>query len=167
MNNPKTAFGITSKCHDGSHIYMGDIDTDISLNKVKSICMKFQLEYNLSTIYIIGTNHGYNLYSLDKIPLKLIFIINNSDNNLDKVYNKLQFLNRGSYTLRTLPAGDKFVIARVQSANRVFVRSNAHRIYFNNFFALDVPKDFMFDESEKIELCRFHNTKYGWKFNDE
>ena len=167
MSEPLTAFGITSKCEDNNHIYMGDIDnTDISLNKVKGICMELQKEFNLSTIYIVSSKNGFNLFSLDKIPLKMVFLVNNSNGFIDKTYNKLQFLNRGSYTLRTLPAYDKFIAGIVQSGNRVFPRSDAHRCFFNNLFGNNIEKDFMFDDLEKIELCKFHNSKYGWVLNE-
>ncbi len=159
-----TAFGITSQCSDGNHIYIGDIDKkDISIHKVKSICYDLIKQFNLSTIYIIGSKNGFNLVCLDKMPLKQVYLINNSNGFMDKQYNKLQFMNRGSYTLRTFPAYDKFFAGFVQSGNHVYVKSDAHRCFLNNLLGAYIDKDMHFDDSERIELCKFHNNKYGWK----
>ena len=128
--------------------------------------MAIQKEYHLSTIFIVSSSHGYNLYSLDKLPLKLIFLINNSHSDIDPVFNRLAFKNRGCYVLRTLPASDKMVCDFAHKDNRLFIQSNAHRIYFNNVFGLNVQHNPCFDNNEIVKICRFKNKKYGWVCNE-
>jgi len=112
-NEYKIAYGITSQAADDSHIFISDIDKDIPLDQVKAYCKVIQKHFDLSDIYIMKSNHGYNLVSLDKLPLKLVYQINHTIPYVDKVFNRLAFLNRGLYVLRTLPRADKFYLCTV------------------------------------------------------
>jgi hypothetical protein len=162
MNGYKIAFGITSQCQDNSHIFISDIDEEISIQAIKRISLRLQHDYKLSTIYIIGSKHGYNLISLDKLPCKMVYMINHSIDEVDPVFNRLAFKERGFYVIRTQPNYDKMVIDLAYSKNNIFVRSNAHRIFFNSLFDLNIEKTDIFDESERVTMCRFKNKKYGW-----
>jgi len=161
--NYKIAYGITSRTEDNAHVFFSDIDKDLDIDVVKAYCRLLQKHFGLSDIHIIKSNNGYNLASFDKLPIKLVYQINHSIPYVDKAYNYLQFMNRGSYTLRTLPSSDKKYVCTVHAKDGLFVRSNSHRVYFSNLFKIDIFKDASFDDSEYIELCRFKNTKYGWR----
>ena len=156
----KVAFGITSVCENGSHIFMSDIDSDVSIKEARIVYSKIIEEYGLSRIYLLKSSCGYNAFSLDKLPLKLVHEINSSNSLIDAVYNDLQFTRRGFYTLRI--GMDKKVIDFVNSKNCIFVRSNAHRIFFNNIFSLDIRHlPFIYDDCERFRVIRFLNGKHG------
>ena len=146
-----------SRTYDNAHIYMGDIDKDISLKEMESIARKIQKQYLLSDIYIIKSSHGYNFYSLDKLALDVIKDINSSILVIDSTYNYLQYYKRGFYTLRTMPKHDKKFVKTIKSIYPSIyknTKSNAHRIYFNNVWNLDinnhVSKNDTFDNLEQI-----------------
>jgi len=167
MKQYKTAYGITSKCKDGNHIYMGDIDNDIPIDQVKRICKGIQKSFYLSDIHIIKSSHGWNLLCFDKLPLKLIWKINYQVPEIDKVFNRLAFINRGLYVIRTIPSDDKTYRCTIYGNQHVFPMSNAHRIYCNNWLdGFNVDKSYYYDDEEILNICKFKNLKYGW-FDDE
>ena len=167
----KYAYGITSKTKDDNHIYMGDIDQKISEYELTNLVQEIQAIYNLSDIYIIRSNHGFNLVSLDRLPLKLIYLINKETKFIDPLYTYMQTFRRGFYTLRTLPRDDKQFFGLIRHTG-IFNRSNAHRMFFNNFFGFtEKDKFFMrhdptFDESDNVMIIKFMNSKYGWDINE-
>jgi len=160
-NPSKIAFGITSKCEDNSHIFMTDIDKDnINIDIISRVLDKIIDEYKLSNIYIVESSNGYNAFSLDKLPLKLIYSINHCfPNIIDQQYNELQFNKRGFYTLRI--GLDKHVVDIRPSPHAIFCRSNAHRIFFNSVFELHIDKYHIFDDYEIVKIIRFLNSKHG------
>lgn len=163
----KYAYGITSKTEDGNNIYMGDIDQKISETELINLCEEIQVVYNLSDMYMIKSNNGFNIVTLDKLPLKLIYLINKEYELIDPIYTYMQTFRRGFYTLRTLPNSDKQFFGLLRHKG-CFNKSNAHRIFFNNFFGFSkldkhfIDYDNSFDDSEQVMVIRFMNTKYGW-----
>lgn len=158
----KVAFGITSLCEDGSHIFMTDIDNDsLSYDTIKDVLSTIINEYMLSNIYVIKSSHGYNAYSLDKLPIHVVYDINKSfPTVLDQQYNELQFSKRDFYTLRI--GADKEVFDILPSKYNIYMRSNAHRIFFNNVFSLHVGYEVsFFDDFEGFRIIRFLNGKHG------
>jgi len=168
----KYAYGVMSRTYDNAHIYMGDIDKDISLNEMESICRKIQKQYLLSDIFIIKSSHGFNFYSLDKLALDVVKDINSSIKDIDSTFNYLAFYKRGFYVLRTMPKHDKKFIKTVKSIYpSIYVKSNAHRIYFNNVWDLDINnyvnyENNDFDMLERIWLIQFKNNKHGWEIDE-
>jgi len=161
-----------SRTYDNAHIYMGDIDKDISLKEMETIARKIQKQYLLSDIYIIKSSHGFNFYSLDKLALDVVKDINSSIKDIDSTYNYLQYYKRGFYTLRTMPKHDKKFIKTIKSIYPpIYAKSNAHRIYFNNVWDLDINNHVSndktgFDNLERIWLIQFRNNKHGWEIDD-
>ncbi len=168
----KYAYGVMSRTYDNAHIYMGDIDKDISLKEMESICRKIQKQYLLSDIYIIKSSHGFNFYSLDKLALDVVKDINSSIKDIDSTFNYLAFYKRGFYVLRTMPKHDKKFVKTVKSIYpSIYVKSNAHRIYFNNVWDLDINnyvnyENNDFDRLERIWLIQFKTNKHGWEIDE-
>ena len=168
----KYAYGVMSRTYDNAHIYMGDIDKDISLKEMTDICKKIQKQYLLSDIFIIKSSHGFNFYSLDKLALDVVKDINSSIKDIDSTFNYLAFYKRGFYVLRTMPKHDKKFIKTVKSIYpSIYVKSNAHRIYFNNVWDLDINnyvnyENNDFDMLERIWLIQFKNNKHRWEIDD-
>ena len=157
----KYAFGITSQCHDGSHIYMADIDENITIDNVITIVSDILKKYYLYTIHIVKSTNGYNLFSLDKLPLKEIHEINRQYPSIDQKYNKLQYERRGFYTLRI--SNDKHYTLPITQDNKtpLFVQSNAHRIFFNSIYNLSLLQTNYYDNSDYFKIIRFINEKHG------
>ena len=156
----KYAYGIQSNCKDGNHIYMGDIDESISPKNLTILCGNLVKGYFLSDIYIVSSTCGYNIYSLDKLPLKMVYKINKETKEIDKQFAELQYKERGFYVLRI--GGDKNLVSIYSSDNTVWNRSNAHRIFFNSFYDIDIQKDYTFDDQDHIKIIKFKNIKHGW-----
>ena len=169
MNNTsvkytKVAFGIISTCEDNSHIFMCDTDhkdnPHITLELFTNIINNIIDEYNLSNVFIVESTNGYNAYSLDKIPLRLLYEINKSyPNVLDQTYNELMYTRRGFYVLRI--GHDKKIVDILSSPHDIYKRSNAHRIFFNSVFGLHVDRYHSFDDFERFRIIRFLNNKHG------
>jgi hypothetical protein len=144
---------------------MADIDEDISIDNLVDIIMDILKKYYLSKIHIIKSTNGYNIFSLDKLPLKEIYNINKQYPSIDQKYNELQYNNRRFYTLRI--AGDKhyFMPLSLERETPLFVQSNGHRMFFNSVFALGIPQTKYYDNSDYFRIIRFLNDKHGVEMN--
>jgi len=160
----KFSFGVTSQCDDGNHVYMADIDENISHENVLDIVCSIIENYHLYMIHIIKSTHGYNLMSFDKLPLKLIYEINRRYPSIDQTYNELQYYKRGFYTLRI--ADDKTYVNHLGCSTPLYMQSNAHRIFMNSIFNHNFSKNPYFDDFETFRIIRFYNQKHGVNFND-
>lgn len=162
----KYSFGITSQCHDGNHIYMADIDEDITIENLMTIITDIMKKYYLYEIHIIKSTTGYNIFSLDKLPLKEIYNINKQYPSIDQKYNNLQYNHRRFYTLRI--AGDKHYIMNLglKRDSPIFVQSNGHRMFFNSMFNLSLPQTKYYDNSDYFKIIRFINDKHGVEIDE-
>ena len=86
---------------------------------------------------------------------------------IDPIFNYLAFYKRQFYVLRTLPNNDKEFAEIIESDNTIYPKSNAHRLFFNNVWNINILKDKWFDDSEQITFIRFKTKKYGWEINDK
>lgn len=146
---------------------MCDIDDGLPIEHIVNICEAIQKDFLLSDIYILRTANGWNLFSLDKLSLKLVWIINNCFEESCKDYNRISFYIRKFYVLRM--GADKTLEHVAKSDNHVFVKSNAHRIFFENIINgfHDYDQDLRdFDEYEKFVITKFKSSKHGWRLID-
>lgn len=150
-------FGIQSNCTDGSHIFMGDIDKDISLSKVISTCKTIQQEYLLSTIYILKSTNGFNIFSLDKMELEAISNILSEYEIFDTRFN-LMGLEHKHYCLRM--GDDKKHVHTALNYVNGFEQSKPHYHFFKYVMHFDILPD-KFDNLERITLKTYKSRKYG------
>lgn len=154
----KTCLAISSLCNDNQHILMLDIDENISLEEVLMYCTPIINKYNLSDIYVINSTKGYNLFSLDKLPFNFIKMIGQEFPIFDKQFLVFGY-RRGYYDLRL--GVDKKYITKVDG-NKYVNKSNAHRLFFNWFFDLNIENDAFFDHETKIGIVEYESEKYGY-----
>lgn len=155
-----------SRTFDDGHIYMGDIDEKIPLKKVESLCRRLQDNFLLHHIYIVRSSSGWNIFSLDKLALKMVFLINSVTDEICKKFNNIAFRTRCFYVLRV--GSDKELVKRVPSprSSPVFVQSNGHRIFYNNMLGISREWDMFFDEFERFWIIRFKSSKHGWSLEE-
>ena len=89
MKNNLYAYGVMSRTYDDSHIYMGDIDGKVTLKSVNELCTKIIKHFLLSDIYIIQSSNGFNFYSLDKLPLKMVCLLYTSPSPRDRQRSRM------------------------------------------------------------------------------
>ena len=167
MNNMiKYAFGIRSTCEDNNHIFMSDIDENIKLSNIIDIVNEIQNKYFLHEIYIMRSTKGYNLFSLDKLPLKMIYKINKDYPSIDQQFNEIAYNTRQFYVLRI--GADKEIITTLKgSTPPIYTQSNAHRVFFNGVFDLHIEYEPMYyDEYEKFWIIRFRSLNHGVEMDD-
>lgn len=158
MTTEKYAYGITSKCNDGNHVFMSDIDENIPLENIINILQDMSRCYLLNKLFVLKSTNGYNIIGLDKISLKLIYLINKRYPSIDQQYNELQYNNRGFYTIRM--DNDKKLIYE-HSGKPIYVCSNAHRRFLNDHFNINIPNGKNYDDSMVLTIIRFKNKKHG------
>lgn len=158
----KFAFGITSSCIDGNHIYMGDVDHNIQFKDIYEYANDIMKDNLMSNMIVLKTANGYNLMSLDKIPLKMVHRINEKYKLIDKEFNDIAYFTRRFYVLRMgIDKSVSFMLYNYD--NPVHIQSNAHRIFVNSVFGKNINKTKFFDDYDVFQIIKFKNTKYGWE----
>lgn len=166
IKKSRYAFGIASRTFDDNHIFMSDIDENLPLSEVVEVAQEIQREFLLFQIHIIKSSKGWNLVSLDKLPLKLVYMINNEIPKACRKYNRMSFYNRRFYVLRM--GSDKVVEAdvRVEGGNPLFVQSFAHRVFFRKYLKSfdDVCPPCFYDNQNRFVITKFESDKHGVEF---
>jgi hypothetical protein len=160
----KCCYGISSDAggHMG-HVFMMDFDgkCDISagLNDTLVWLKKVQDEWNLSNIYVIRTKHGFNAMSCDIMPMKHICSIGNRvDSPCDREFIKFN-KKRGYFTLRF--GNDKDLVTILPNKSNKYVKSNAHRLFLEWYFNIDINISDMFNSTEKLKIIQYTSDKNG------
>lgn len=154
----KRCFAVSGLCYDDSHIFMLDIDKTVTLSDVKELCTKILNNCVMSDIYIIKSTTGYNLFSLDKLFFNDIKQIGRRYEIVDKQFLDFGY-RRGYYDLRI--GRDKDYISLVSGVN-YSPKSNAHRIFFNWIFHLNINKDKYFDNETAVGIVEYESDKHGY-----
>jgi hypothetical protein len=169
----KCCYGISSDAGlDGrfGHTFMMDFDTfmmdfdgkcDMSegLNDILAWLKKMQDEWGLSNIYVIRTKHGFNAMSCDIMPLKYICQIGNRvDSPCDMEFIKFN-KERGYFTLRF--GKDKDLVTILPSGSQKYVKSNAHRLFLEWYFNIEIEPSGRFNTTKKIKIIQYTSDKNG------
>jgi hypothetical protein len=156
-------FGIASKCEDGKDILMLDFDIkDYDFEKMINDLQLMQSSYSLSNMYIIESNNGYNIFSLDKISMEIYRKIDRFTRLVDSDFMKYG-LKRGYFVLRMDKDKQFFDVLEHEGRYR---KSNAHRLFFNFALNMEIKKDLLFDRSTRFDLIQYDSDKDGY-FNDK
>lgn len=150
--------GVVSETKDGNHILMLDIDNEIDLDKLNIFLLNIMEKCNLTFLYVIKSNHGFNIASLDKFNIKLydkISIL--CGDYVDKDYLRLG-RQRGYYALR-IGIDKEFIKFIINDNNNLYCYSNAHRIFFNAMFGLNIRYSSLFDNYDNIQLVKYNSDK--------
>jgi hypothetical protein len=158
----KYCFGISSRCFDGKHILLGDIDSkDISLTDMKMSLKAIQERFNLPDIHIVSSTHGYNFFCLARLHLNLVKDILLEVTDIDKTYTDLGY-KRGYYVLRMDFDKDYVTTVRDTKGSRR-KQSFAHKIFFENMLeiTLDMPH-WLHDNSLHFRIVEYQSEKNGY-----
>lgn len=159
----KTNFGITSKTQDNQHIYMGDIDDNLTFDEIMKVISELH-KRGLYEVILVESTNGFNLFSLDKMSLKMVHKLNGEIPFIDSEFNDLAYRLRGFYVLRI--GNDKKIIGCYQNpcfTKPLFVKSNAHRKFFNVVYGLGLQHDKYYDDLAHYQLIAFNSKKHGHK----
>jgi len=118
---------------------MCDIDYNLNLTDVILLAKDMQTNYYLSTIYIIKSNNGYNLFSLDKLELEEISNIMSYYDEIDQQHNAIGLIDYKHYCLRM--DRDKKHIYTVMHFNNMYELSNAHYWFFSQVMLFNLIPD--------------------------
>ena len=160
MKVVKCSYGVSSQCdHRAEHIFMIDYD-GVSLENVREHLKYIQKELGLSTIFIIKSKHGYNALSLDKLPISLIYSYGtNILSPADRDFFKYGY-GRNYYVLRF--DQDKEIVEILPSDSKKYKKSEAHRIFMEFFFGLNIDYDNSFDDNQNIIFVQYPSNKNGY-----
>lgn len=162
MGKLKTCFGISSECKDGKHILFFDYDKK-DLSDIKKEIKILQSFFSLSNVYILTTENGYNAFCLDKFSFRDLLAIYDSSDLICKDFIKY-CIKRGHFTLRM--AYCKHLIFIVSSGNNIHIKSNGHKIFFNEIMDYCIYDNDNFDNSISIIIESFNSIKHGVYLNE-
>jgi hypothetical protein len=160
-SNLKTCFGINSSCDDGKHVLFFDYDIK-NLNVVCSELEYIQKLFNLSEIYIIFTDNGFNAFCFDKFLFKDVLVIYSKCEIICEDFVKY-CTKRGYFTLRM--SKDKELVWIIKSNSCIHKKSNAHRIFFRDVMKYHFNDSDNFDNSKNIILESYSSNKHGYDLN--
>lgn len=156
----KVCFGISSRCFDGKHILLGDIDKlSCPLDLLKSRLREIQECYNLPNIYMLSSTSGFNFFSLCKLHITLVKDILLEVPNIDKEFVNIGF-KRGYYVLR-MDKDKQFMFTLNNKSERKL--SFAHKIFFQNMLdmTIDIPY-WQHDNSLNFKIVEYVSSKNGY-----
>jgi hypothetical protein len=154
----KVCYGISSYCPDRTHIFMLDFDMK-PLSTVVKACQTIQDLYNLSDMYIIRSENGYNVLTFDKTTLGLIYSIGLATVNADHDFFRFGF-KRGYYVLRF--GSDKEIVSILRNNSKKYEKSTAHAIFVSEFFNQPIDYDGTFDKNTTLTIVQYPSDKNGY-----
>lgn len=117
-----------------------------------------QLIYDLSDIYVLKTENGYNAFCLDKLDFKELLDIYANSNRICKDFIKY-CTKRKHFTLRM--SNDKRILFTLNSSCCIHERSTAHRLFFNMIMGYNISDSYKFDGETVISIDKFLSDKHG------
>lgn len=120
--------------------------------------MNLQFTYKLSTFYILKTTNGYNAFCLDKLTINELLVIYSHAKYVDNDFIKF-CAERDFFTLRM--NGNKELILTIESKHNDNIKSNAHKIFFNDIMKYNIKDNTSFDNETLLDIACFHSSKHG------
>jgi len=142
---------VSSLCEDGKHIIIWDFDGEIKnesyLYKIENSLKSIANVFDLTDIYIFSSRNGFNAVCLNKLDFNLIYSIKDATAFDDRKHLEHGLIS-SAWKLRI--GEDKKYISFINNPNKVHISSNAHRIFFNKLFKMNIKKDKSFDNSKNF-----------------
>jgi len=158
LRKAKACFGICSNTKDNKHILFIDFDK-IKYGSVISTLKSIQINYNISTFYVLKTTNGYNAFSLSKRSISEIEEIYNHYDNIDKLYIKLSIKKRGFFVLRM--DNNKKIVGMVENHNDDIL-SFAHYRFFTDVMSYHLFDFDSFDNFLWFKIISYKSVKSGF-----
>jgi len=156
----KTNFGIQSNTEDNKHIFMLDFDNKderILINLLKHI----QREFYISDLYIIKTENGFNVFSLDKLEMEYLVNILANYSAIDELFIALA-IKRGFFVLR-MSGTDRQFYGIIPSLHNVYEKSLAHFRFFADVKQYPINYYPNFDNNNEFKIIAFRSVKHGYE----
>lgn len=158
----KCCYGISSSAGLDEHVFVTDIDGYSKESVIGYLLYLQHGDLDLSDIYVIKTEHGYNAISCDIMPLKRIYEIGNEVLSIaDREFFKYGY-KRGYYTIRF--GADKELTMILPNKSNRYVKSNAHANFLEWFFHIKIPRDERFNCMKTIKVIQYTSEKNGHHF---
>lgn len=149
--------GFNSICADGKHILLWDFDLQFKdFDLVYHELLDIQRQFNLSTIYILKSRHGFNAICLDKFDLVDAYVIKRFTQYSDINHNTIGF-KRGGWVLRF--GNDKSLLMVLGGNGNKYNKSYAHKKLLNYGYSIVVNDNKNFDNLKKIKLECYKRKK--------
>ena len=156
--------GLCSLTEDEKHILMFDIDIkDIMYRyKVSDEVRRIQDKFILSSFYLFKTTNGYHAYCLDKFSLEEAWKIYNDCKFKDDSHTYIGYAFRKHWVLRIGKNIEHIETIHPSPFKRsTNERSNAHRMFLNMQYGLDIHNDLSFDCYTKCLIIRYPQRSKG------
>ena len=138
--------GFNSMTKDNKHIILWDFDNE-PLKDIIECLIEIQKYLALSDIFIITSRNGYNAVCLDKYSRRHAFFIKSLTILSDKNHDVIGF-KRNGWVLRI--GDDKKIETVLLSNQRMYPKSNAHRILIERLFDIKLTKTSAFDNYNNV-----------------
>jgi len=134
---------------------------------LERILKLIQRKYKLSDFYVLKTKNGFNSFTLDKVHLETISLIGNVYDLIDKQFLEFGF-KRNYYDLR-IDGNTKglYTIVKSNGIDMHFLKSDAHRRFFETVLNIEIPKDDSFDNFTEIDIIAYDSNKDGYYEKDK
>jgi hypothetical protein len=154
----KICFAMTNQAIDGYFIPFFDFD-NVEYEYVITDLLHIQNKYELSDIYLIKSNNGFNALSLDKICFNVLKSIFKSMQTIDKKFVEMT-LTRSYSGLRI--GNDKKLI-QILKNNSTFQKSLSHAMALIKFYNIDLKTNNVeFDNNMTLKIKLYRSEKDGF-----
>lgn len=140
----KEVIGYSSRCQEGSHIIIGDLDKPFKLEWLEAEIRNIQEEFELGNFYLFDSGGGWHFVCLDKVTYSgLIEILRHT--SVDPYH--ILVPTKWGEKLLTLRVSEKngkkptFVKTLSSKWNEENEKSRMHTILLNNLFDLNISMD--------------------------
>lgn len=158
LKKARCCFGICSNTGDNKHIIFLDFDNK-KYPEVYSCCHSMQILYDLSTFYILETEHGYNAFCLSKKTLDELKDMYQHFNAIDKLFIELSIKKRGFFVLRMTK--DKRLISHIENHTDECL-SLAHFMFFKDIMDYPLFTFDKFDDLLRLKVICYKSVKHGY-----
>lgn len=160
VKNSKYCFGICSNVDDKRHVLFFDFDGDISLKQVEESLKRTMLVYQLSDIYILKSDNGYNAFCLNIFDFNYVYAILKNTDFVCEDFTRLGFEKRGFYVLRM--CFNKHYIKTIEGYHVDHNHlSDAHRWFFTEVMNFPINNNGFFELNTSFKIIAYKSSKHG------
>jgi len=154
----KICFGMQNIAYGGYYLPFFDYDLN-HYDKIEKDLLFLQKKYKLSDIFIFDSIHGYNAFSLDKLPYNIFKDLCNDSKYICEDYRTLG-LKRGVLTLRV---GTDKILKYILFKTGNWKKSLAHYIALQLFYDVNILYDNEeFDNNYVLKMKAYRSEKHGF-----
>jgi hypothetical protein len=158
--NLKSFIGYGSVCEDGKHVIFWDFDiSDRFYNRIYTSLKNIQKLYDLSNIYVIQSENGFNALCLDKCNKNEAYKIKKETYYSDRKHN---FIG-SKYNNWVLRIGDDKKLYEIIRKKSKWEKSYAHKILIEALFDIKIKDLSNFDNYTNVLFDEWVKVKNNEK----